>query len=316
MRYFLFPCFLLAGLLIPGVTHAATTWTGASDNNFFEPTNWDNGVPSTSNVGTINSGTIDLTGSSFSAFSATVIQNGGDVTNTVANLPLNGSWDLLGGTFSSGSTGSFDLRNATFNVNGGNIVPDSGGWRLENAGSNLNVLSGVQDFGSGRINQNGGNLLVDQASMTVGSLWMGNFGTQTSLLTLQGGASLTLTDSSNALRETTSSNTSSIQFGAGTSSLMATSANSMADFQIDFATGADNSSITVNSGGLDEAAWMTKWTNGSLTYNGSNTGNFGDFFDVTGDTLTLSIVPEPGTALLVGLGLWGLVVTNRRRTKR
>jgi hypothetical protein len=49
----------------------------------------------------------------------------------------------------------------------------------------------------------------------------------------------------------------------------------------------------------------------NLCFQGTNTGDFSDYFDVQGDTLV--VVPEPSTALLLGSGLAGLLSCRKRR---
>jgi hypothetical protein len=79
--------------------------------------------------------------------------------------------------------------------------------------------------------------------------------------------------------------------------------------------GNDRLNFTTGStGSFDVTGWTqtdyeTLWTNGNLTVNGGQTGDFSDNFQVTGSTLTT--VPEPSSAALLGLG--GLALILRRR---
>ena len=70
--------------------------------------------------------------------------------------------------------------------------------------------------------------------------------------------------------------------------------------------GSNNNSVT----------WETLWGEGILSYNGSSSGDFEDFFTTTGTAGTtsytlISKIPEPSTMLLVTLGALGLL--RRRR---
>ena len=59
--------------------------------------------------------------------------------------------------------------------------------------------------------------------------------------------------------------------------------------------------------------WQDLWTAGNLTYEGSNVGNFGDYFVVDGAN-TLTLVPEPSTyAMIFGAFALGLVALRRRK---
>ena len=79
--------------------------------------------------------------------------------------------------------------------------------------------------------------------------------------------------------------------------------------------GSDRLNFTTGStGSFDATGWTqtdyeTLWTNGNLTVDGGQTGNFSDNFQVSGATLT--VVPEPSSAALLGLG--GLALILRRR---
>ncbi len=72
-----------------------------------------------------------------------------------------------------------------------------------------------------------------------------------------------------------------------------------------------------STGELTVTGWSTSnfealWNDGKLTYNGAQTGSFSDHFQVSGVTgSTLSVVPEPSSTALLGLG--GLALILRRR---
>ncbi|NWK55009.1 PEP-CTERM sorting domain-containing protein [Verrucomicrobiaceae bacterium N1E253] len=84
-----------------------------------------------------------------------------------------------------------------------------------------------------------------------------------------------------------------LQFGSGTGT-------------IDFTAGSTGS-LTVT--GYTQTDYETLWTDGNLTYGGAQSGTFADNFSVSGSTLTA--VPEPSSAALLGLG--GIALVLRRR---
>jgi hypothetical protein len=79
--------------------------------------------------------------------------------------------------------------------------------------------------------------------------------------------------------------------------------------------GSDRLNFTTGStGSFDVTGWTQTdyealWNSGNLTVNGGQTGDFSDNFQVTGSTLTT--VPEPSSAALLGLG--GIALILRRR---
>jgi len=69
-----------------------------------------------------------------------------------------------------------------------------------------------------------------------------------------------------------------------------------------------------STGSFEVTGWTSSdyealWNDGKLTYAGGNSGDFTDHFNVNGSTLTA--VPEPSSAALLGLG--GLALILRRR---
>jgi len=147
---------------------------------------------------------------------------------------------------------------------------------------------------------------------------LGNFtGTNgDSNVTLLNGGSLTLTlGNNNALRNTNSAagRAQTVQFGTGASSLTAGgwTPGAATPLQIDFAADAFNSTFTISNGSaFDQTEWETYWTNGNLTVDGGNVGNFSDHFTVTGGTLTM--IPEPSVGLLLLGSMAGFFLIRRR----
>jgi len=75
---------------------------------------------------------------------------------------------------------------------------------------------------------------------------------------------------------------------------------------INFTTGSTG---TLTVAGEDLAGFQALYTAGDITLNGSNSAAFATVFQVSGSTL--SVVPEPSSAALLGLG--GLALILRRR---
>ncbi|MDF7823876.1 PEP-CTERM sorting domain-containing protein [Pontiellaceae bacterium B12227] len=79
----------------------------------------------------------------------------------------------------------------------------------------------------------------------------------------------------------------------------------------DFTTALDGTgtgSLTVT--GLVEQDYIDMFDGDDLYYNGSNAGNFSDYFEVTGSTL--SVIPEPATLGLVAAFGAGILFIRRR----
>lgn len=320
---------------------AQTIWEGDTDSAFFNAANWSSGTPTllvegeidgtgtnSPELGTLNGGFQNLPSFLLTQTGDTVSVLGtDDATNGAVSIGGSTVWNLNGGFLDVSS--NYELRaNGTLIVDGGTLqATGTAQLVIRSNSADLQILSGSHDLTGNRFGAINGSLLIDGASLTAAGMNFGNFGSnnQNGTVTLQNGASLTLEDNNNgALRnsvQASATNSSGqLNFGPGVSSLTAggwTFNNGGPDLGIDFDPGAVGSTFTIlNSSAFDETEWEAYWTTGSLTVGGANVGNFSDFFEVSGGTLTM--VPEPGSVALLGIGAAALAIAFwwRRRTAR
>lgn len=205
---------------------------------------------------------------------------GGDLTIDGGSLAISGgsSWSQTAGNWSRLNNGSMTLNNGTFTRAGGNLVM---GFDSDNTFSTS---------------------LTNSAINLGGELWFGHNATDRTNQVI----SLTLNSSSIDANGSVgiwlwntdaSGNTFTIDVnGAGSS--------------IEGRVGRRNSEGSNNS-----VTWETLWDEGILQTNGGNSGVFSDHFATSGTAgtveYTLTVVPEPSSAALLGLG--GLALILRRR---
>ena len=219
------------------------------------------------------------------AFSVTAVYATTIDTEVVYNAPS---------FFQTGAGSSFTVND------GGSIVIQAPQWE---------TIIMQQATGTSTININsGGSMDFSNASGKGVSLWIGNananaFGVINVNGGFLGGEPLTniVFGRSGAHGEVNIS-TGSVLFGA---------APVFSRGFINFTTPGVGSEASLRVIGKDEAYFQSLYASNNLRFQGTNTGEFSDYFDVQGDTLV--IVPEASTALLLGSGLAGLLSCRRRR---
>lgn len=95
-----------------GVVNAQTVWTGAAGSSLTDAGNWNNGVPTAANPGTININVTELTDTSVPG-NASITVNGGASVTTAANNQLNlnaGSNLIIGGGSAGTVTSTYFTR--------------------------------------------------------------------------------------------------------------------------------------------------------------------------------------------------------------
>jgi len=164
---FLLPSFVLFTCAAAHAQQATTSsWTGATDSNWNETTNWNpGGVPgTTSNAGILNGGTAEVSSNATSAV-AQVLVNGNSVLNVAAqlNITATSGQGLYSGA--NGSAGTINVNNGgTLAVTGGNFGIGRGTTgNLNLAAGGTITASGIGEFhigwdggGTGTVTQTGG----------------------------------------------------------------------------------------------------------------------------------------------------------------
>jgi hypothetical protein len=328
-----------AGLML-GVTvvNAQTTYNGTPANDIKDGANWSNGLPSSTNLGTININSDWVTVSSPNSTTLTgwhVNLTGGTLgaSNTGGRIISGGVWGLSGGNIGFSNRNLSVNDSAQMTVNSGSTLTVGGGLNV-NSGSTLTLSGGAISApagsgGSGHFNINGtsGNFTMNSGSVTAG----GNFGQSNASGNVANGWNFnggTLTASTLQYRSLATMTLGGTTAGSATfTNGYATSNHSDDNIRIDWLSG---SLMTLTIGATDWAE--TNWAAGRMTYfDGTNTINntnyswaqvtttgFGDGnrFDWSGtnNTLALVVIPEPSTLVLFGIaGLAALGFLRRRK---
>jgi outer membrane autotransporter protein len=182
-------------------THAQTNWTGAFSNGWFNPLNWNAGVPNaltSANIDTVTPNSTEIRGAGATALNLAVgqngtgmlvIQNGGTLTDFggfVGNLPgslgtvtvsgAGSTWTNTGTLVVGGlGTGALTIQNGgTVNSGGGGSiglsVGSTGTVTVTGPGSSWNNSPGgglnIGSFGTGTLTITNGGMVVNNTAFT------------------------------------------------------------------------------------------------------------------------------------------------------
>ncbi|MDF3129628.1 PEP-CTERM sorting domain-containing protein [Kiritimatiellaeota bacterium B1221] len=273
----------LAGLLlsIGRFTFADTNWTGTIDDDIGDAGNWSNLLPSSSNPGTISNGDTvvmesrsDLTGRSIT------VSGGSTILNPVTNSGLrwgNSEITLLsGGHLDSNTTSSVQMGREGVFANGETTILNMYTGSTATFDGNLNVGRETK----ATINQYGGTMTI-AGYLSVPEIASG----------VQAGSVYNLS-------------------GGSVTADYFRYQNSLGGF-FNFTTGSTGT-FTVMQSSYDFESFIDE---GGIRLNGNASSDLADFIIDTsvGGQTTLTVIPEPGTVTLVGLGVLSVACALRRR---
>lgn len=280
--------FLLLTVVSGSILSAQTSFTAASNAQVNNVGNWDNGLPSLSNPGTIA-----IDGVINSGLSDWIIhQTGGAVTSSFNRSFANVTWNLHGGSIAfTGANWLAGTGGHTLNIYGGSFGAQS--LQLTNA-STLNIADGEVNVAS--TSSNTGTIVnISSGSLTTS----GNL-----TLTL---ATVTLTGGTVNVGGSFITNAANITFGLGNASLTTPTIGTTGATVINFLSGSLG---TLTIGNFGAAEFEGLWDANNLRLDGARLGQFSDAFTVQGNTL--SVIPEP-SAVAAFLAGGALVLLARRR---
>ena len=288
---------IILSLLSSAALSAQTTFTGTPD-NIIDALNWDNGLPTLTQQGTISS---DATWPSDNDLDGwDLVLTGGTLTDGSTSYLLN---EIMGGT-------KFDIQGGTWQ-RGGVVRMHGGAILIINGGTaNLGGIAAISAAVGG--GQDGGfTLNVASGSITMNNIINFNNQENTSTINVSGGR-LTMGYISQQSRTIDEANTFfnisggtletySLRMSANDPNIVVTVSGGELNIgaggynpnSLDGITDQRHINFPLNSAGtltITDATQLTFeefYTNGTLLFNGSNTAPFNEVFFVQGSTLSL-----------------------------
>ena len=297
---------------------AATNWTGNVDQDINNAGNWDNGLPSSANLGTVPTGSGTLTGNPSGKF-----------------ITINGDTGFSGSNFGGNQANGFDVTfngtgNANFTGNGLFLGWDDGAannssftWNSTGTADTTRLFTNRFAAGSftqtaGTINQNsagGFNMVGGEFNNQGGTTWLMSGGTFNSAATQFEARFGNMTQSGGDLNANVlnfgSAGTWNWDFSGGTINVTDI-INFNASDAINFTTGSTGV-LNVTGANYSIGDATNDINAGRITINGAAATPAEFSLTTVGPNTEVRLIPEPSVGVLAALGLLGICARRRRR---
>jgi hypothetical protein len=329
---------------------AATSWLGVDGASLTTAGNWDNGLPTAANPGTINAGALGIDFDN-TITGYVVTQNGGTVTGTAATQRnmFGGSWTINAGSLSV--DGIMGLQNGTGVANGNQNFTQTGGI-VSTTGQILvgssNVRTSTFDMSAGTLTTR--NMIVNDGSTLniSGGSFTANNTANASGLRIRTGATVNISGGTISMNQEFRSETT-INFTGGTTTTTRFNRDAGFGLVMGGTTAGSVTAGTLSGTGTIELNWLsgslmtfrltdiadwaeTEWTANQMFFNGQSASDLnlnwaqvidplvgfnnggGTYFNwnSTSRTLSLVTIPEPSSTALLALGMVALAGRRHR----